>query len=99
MLGNFRSITFAVGCSPPVARAAAFTYRLSGMERHSANLIKSGTFFLSVSTTFALACILTGCNDISKQKSLASAAAQRFRALYNTDSCQQLYDDASHYFQ
>ena len=41
----------------------------------------------------------TGCNDISKQKTLASAAAQRFQTLYNTDSCEQLYEDASHYFQ
>jgi hypothetical protein len=97
--GNFRSLTFTVGSILPVARAAAFTYRLSGMVRHPRNLIKSGTYLLSVSAAFALACILTGCNDISKQKSLASAAAQRFRALYNTDSCQQLYDDASHYFQ
>jgi len=63
------------------------------------NLIKNGTCIFSVSTTFALTCILTGCNDVSKQKSLASAAAQRFRTRYNTDSCELLYDDASHYFQ
>jgi hypothetical protein len=67
--------------------------------RRPRNLIKNGTYMFSVSTTFALACILTGCNDVSKQKRLASAAAQRFLALYNTDSCELLYDDASQYFQ
>jgi hypothetical protein len=52
-----------------------------------------------VLTLFALAIILTGCNDTSRQRSLAEAAAKRFQALYNSGSCQQLYDDASQYFQ
>jgi hypothetical protein len=50
-------------------------------------------------TLFALAIILIGCNDTGRQKSLAEAAAKRFQALYNSGSCQQLYDDASQYFQ
>jgi hypothetical protein len=50
-------------------------------------------------TLFALAIILTGCNDTSRQKTLAAAAAERFKALYNSGSCQQLYDDSSQYFQ
>ena len=62
-------------------------------------LIKIGTCIAPVLTVFTLINILTGCNDISKQKSLAVSAAKRFQTLYNTGSCQQLYDDASHYFQ
>jgi hypothetical protein len=49
-------------------------------------------------TVFALATSLTGCNDTTKQKTMAEAAAKRFQALYNSGSCQQLYDEASHYF-
>jgi hypothetical protein len=48
---------------------------------------------------FALAAILTGCNDTGKQRSLAVAAAQRFQSLYNSGLCSQLYDDAGRYFQ
>jgi hypothetical protein len=47
----------------------------------------------------ALAIILIGCNDTRRQRSLAVAAAKQFQALYNSGSCQQLYDDASQYFQ
>jgi hypothetical protein len=65
----------------------------------SSYLIKIGTRIAPVLTVFTLVNILTGCNDISKQKSLAVSAAKRFQTLYNTGSCQQLYDDASHYFQ
>src|SRR5579864_89617 len=53
----------------------------------------------SMLTVFALATSLTGCNDTTKQKTMAEAAAKRFQALYNSGSCQQLYDEASHYFQ
>jgi hypothetical protein len=53
----------------------------------------------SVLTVFALATGLTGCNDTTKQKTMAEAAAKRFQTLYNSGSCQQLYDEASHYFQ
>ncbi len=89
----------AVGSIPPGCASRGVHVSFICMVRHSTKLIKSGTLSLPVLVAFALACILTGCNDISKQKSLASAAAQRFWALYNTDSCQQLYDDASPYFQ
>lgn len=43
--------------------------------------------------------ILSGCNDIAKQKQRALTAAERFQSLYNTGACQQGYDDASHYCQ
>jgi len=43
--------------------------------------------------------MLSGCNDIAQQKHLAETAAQRFQSLYNGGSCEQLYDDASRYFQ
>ena len=46
-----------------------------------------------------LAAILTGCNDTSKQRSLAVAAAQHFQSLYNSGLCSQMYDDAGRYFQ
>jgi hypothetical protein len=69
------------------------------MFRRSRYRIKSGTCIATLFAVFTLVNILTGCNDTSKQKSLAAAAAKRFQALYNSDSCQQLYDDASHYFQ
>jgi hypothetical protein len=49
-----------------------------------------------VLTLFTLA---TGCNDTGAQKALSVAAATRFQALYNSGSCQQIYDGASHYFQ
>ena len=52
-----------------------------------------------VVTVFTLIGILIACNDTRNQKSLAAAAAKQFQALYNTGSCQQLYDNASHYFQ
>jgi hypothetical protein len=42
---------------------------------------------------------LTGCNDVQKQRTMAVAASQRFLSLYNNDACQQVYDEASHYFQ
>jgi hypothetical protein len=50
-------------------------------------------------TLFALALTFAGCNDTQKQKSLAIAASQRFQQLYNAGACQQIYDDASAYFQ
>jgi len=43
--------------------------------------------------------ILSGCNDIAQQKHLAETAAQRFQGLYNSGSCERLYDDGSRYFQ
>jgi hypothetical protein len=62
-------------------------------------LSKIRTCVAPVLAVFTLVSLLTGCNDISKQKSLTVSAAERFQKLYNTDSCQQLYDEASHYFQ
>jgi hypothetical protein len=50
-------------------------------------------------TLLALATFLTGCNDTAQQKSLAVAAAQHFQEIYNSGSCEQLYDDASPYFK
>jgi hypothetical protein len=43
--------------------------------------------------------LLTGCNDVDKQKRLAVGASQVFQALYNSGSCRQIYDNASRYFQ
>jgi hypothetical protein len=44
-------------------------------------------------------CILSACNDITKQKRLAVMGAERFQSLYNSGSCQQIYEQASHHFQ
>jgi hypothetical protein len=51
------------------------------------------------SVLFALAIILTGCNDTQKQRTLTISASKRFQSLYNGSACQQIYDGASPYFQ
>lgn len=43
--------------------------------------------------------VISGCNNPMRHRTLAIDAAQRFQALYNSGSCQQLYDDASEHFR
>lgn len=64
-----------------------------GVQAERCRLIVWGWTLLALAITFA------GCNDTQKQKSLAITASQRFQQLYNAGSCQQIYDDASAYFQ
>ncbi len=76
--------------------AVAVRVSLYRMVRCSSYLVGIAAHVSAVLTLFTLA---TGCNDTGAQKALAVAAATGFQALYNSGSCQQLYDDASHYFQ
>ena len=47
----------------------------------------------------ALTAMLIGCNDTHTQRMLATTASERFQSLYNTGSCEQIYDGASLYFR
>ncbi len=47
---------------------------------------------------YATTCVLTGCNNVLRQRDQAIHAAERFRALYN-NACQEIYDSASRNFR